>query len=141
MKQTDIYTEALLSLRTILQIDHPEFKNWIEWLNQDIDDWIQRKDVSHHLQAYGGMGAFNDLPYMKGDHDYVFGFLKSVCYAFGHLYHKRQDVTTEALMEECTYDAAQAAYHPKKELNQAIVKHLIEGDLHENLDSLQENSP
>ena len=63
------------------------------------------------------------------------------CYAFGHLYHKRQDVTTEALMEECTYDAAQAAYHQKKELNQAIVKHLIEGDLHENLDSLQENSP
>ena len=117
MKQTDIYTEALLSLRTILLIDHP------------------------HLQAYGGMGSFNDLPYMKGDHDYIFGFLKSVCYAFGHLYHKRQDVTTEALMEECTYDAAQAAYHQKKELNQAIVKHLIEGDLHENLDSLQENSP
>ena len=112
MKQTDIYTEALLSLRTILLIDHPEFKNWIEWLNQDIDDWI-----------------------------HVFGFLKSVCYAFGHLYHKRQDVTTEALMEECTYDAAQAAYHQKKELNQAIVKHLIEGNLHENLDSLRENSP
>ena len=141
MKQTDIFTEALLSLRTILQIDHPEFKNWIEWLNQDIDDWIQRKDVSHHLQAYGGMGSFNDLPYMKGDHDYIFGFLKSICYAFGHLYHKRQDVTTEALMEECAYDAAQAAYHPKKKLNQAIIKHLIEGDLHENLDSLKENSP
>ena len=83
-----------------------------------------------------------DLPYMKGNHDYIFGFLQSVCYAFGHLYHNnRQGVTTEALMEECTYDAAQAAYHPKKELNQAIVKHLIEGNLHENLDSLQENSP
>ena len=29
MKQTDIYTEALICLRSILQADHPEFKNWI----------------------------------------------------------------------------------------------------------------
>ena len=26
MKQTDIYTEALVCLRLILQTDHPEFK-------------------------------------------------------------------------------------------------------------------
>ena len=26
---------------------------------------------------------FNDLPSMRGNHDYIFGFLKSVCYAFG----------------------------------------------------------
>ena len=32
MKQTDIYTEALICLRSILQADHPEFKNWIDWL-------------------------------------------------------------------------------------------------------------
>ena len=32
MKQTDIYTEALICLRSILQTDHPEFKNWIDWL-------------------------------------------------------------------------------------------------------------
>ena len=33
MKQTDIYTEALICLRSILQTDHPEFKNWIDWLS------------------------------------------------------------------------------------------------------------
>ena len=27
MKQTDIYTEALICLRSILLADHPEFKN------------------------------------------------------------------------------------------------------------------
>ena len=32
MKQTDIYTEALICLRLILQADHPEFKNWIDCL-------------------------------------------------------------------------------------------------------------
>ena len=32
MKQTDIYTEALICLKSILQADHPEFKNWIDWL-------------------------------------------------------------------------------------------------------------
>ena len=32
MKQTDIYTEALTCLRSILLADHPEFQNWIDWL-------------------------------------------------------------------------------------------------------------
>ena len=54
MKQTDIYTEALICLRSILQTDHPEFKNWIGWLERDIEDWTQRREVSHHLRAYGG---------------------------------------------------------------------------------------
>ena len=62
MKQADIYTEALVCLRTILQTDHPEFQNWIDWLEWDIQDWNQRREVAHHLRAYGGMGSFNDLP-------------------------------------------------------------------------------
>ena len=44
MKQTDIYTEALVCLRLILQTDHPEFKNWIGWLGRDIEDWTQRRE-------------------------------------------------------------------------------------------------
>ena len=51
MKQTDIYTEALICLRSILQADHPEFKNWIDWLERDIQDWNQRREVAHHLRA------------------------------------------------------------------------------------------
>ena len=31
MKQSDIYTEALTCLRSILLADHPEFQNWIDW--------------------------------------------------------------------------------------------------------------
>ena len=45
MKQTDIYTEALICLRSILQADHPEFKNWIDWLERDIQDWNERREV------------------------------------------------------------------------------------------------
>ena len=41
MKQTDIYTEALTCLRSILLADHPEFQNWIDWLERDIQDWNQ----------------------------------------------------------------------------------------------------
>ena len=136
MKQTDIYTEALICLRSILQTDHPEFKNWIGWLERDIEDWTQRREVSHPLRAYGGMGSFNDLPSMRGNHDYIFGFLKSVCYAFGHLYGKQEGISPEALMEECLHDVEQAAYHPHKELNRAIAQHLMQGDLQENLDAL-----
>ena len=56
MKQTDIYTEALICLRSILLADHPEFQNWINWLERDIQDWTQRHEVAHHLRAYGSMG-------------------------------------------------------------------------------------
>ena len=62
MKQSDIYTEALTCLRSILLADHPEFQNWIDWLERDIQDWNQRREVAHHLRAYGGMGSFNDCP-------------------------------------------------------------------------------
>ena len=79
MKEADIYTEALACLRSILMADHPELQNWIDWLERDIQDWTQRREVSHHLRAYGGMGSFNDLPSMRGNHDYIFDFLKSVC--------------------------------------------------------------
>lgn len=139
MKQTDIYTQALTCLRSILQTDHPELKNWIDWLDRDIEDWAQWQEVTHHLRAYGGMGSFNDLPNMQGVHDYIFGFLKSVCYAFGHLYGKWEGTSPEALMEECVHDAEQATYHPHKALNCAIAQHLFQGDLQENLDKILEN--
>ncbi|HIT33653.1 MAG TPA: hypothetical protein IAC31_03375 [Candidatus Faecousia intestinigallinarum] len=136
MTQTDIYTQAFTCLRLILQTDHPEFKNWIDWLDRDIQDWTQQREVAHHLRAYGGMGSFNDLPDMRGNHDYIFGCLKSVCYAFAHLYGKREGISTEALMEECVHKEEQAAYHPHKELNRAITQHLIQGNLRENLDNI-----
>ena len=136
MKRTDIYTEALTCLRSIVLADHPEFQNWIDWLERDIQDWNQRREVTHHLRAYGGMGSFNDLPSMRGNHDYIFDFLKSVCYAFGHLYGKREGISPEVLMAECLHDVGQAAYHPHKALNQAIAQHLMQGDLQENLDRL-----
>ena len=53
MKQTDIYTEALTCLRSILLADHPEFQNWIDWLERDIQDWTQRREVAHHLRGHG----------------------------------------------------------------------------------------
>ena len=136
MKQTDIYTEALVCLRLILQTDHPEFKNWLDWLGRDIEDWTQRRELAHHLLAYGGMGSFNDLPNMRGNHDYIFDFLKSVCYTFGHRNGKRQGISPEALMEECVHDAEQASYHPHKGLNRAIAQHLMQGNLQDNLDRL-----
>ena len=42
--------------------------------------------------VYKRQSSFNDLPSMRGNHDYIFGFLKSVCYAFGHLYGKREGI-------------------------------------------------
>ena len=70
-------------------------------LERDIKDWTQRREAAHHLRAYGGMGSFNDLSSMRGNQDYIFSFLKSVCYTFAHFYNKREGVSPEALMKEC----------------------------------------
>ena len=40
---------------------------------------------------------------MRGNHDYIFDFLKSVCSAFGHLYGKQEGILPEALMEAVSY--------------------------------------
>ena len=114
--------------------DHPEFENWIDWLERDIEDWTQRREVAHHLRAYGGMGSFNDLPSMRGNHDYIFGFLKSVCYAFGHLYGKREGSFSGGVDGGMrSRHVEQEDYYCRKELNQAIAQHLMQGDLQENL--------
>ena len=73
---------------------------------------------------------------MRGNHNFFFYFLKSVCYAFGHLYGKREGISPEVLLEECLHDVEQTADHPHKGLNQAIAQHLMQGDLQENLDRL-----
>ena len=55
MKQTDIYTEALICLRSILLTDHSEFQNWIDWLERDILDWNQRRrlpTIFGHMVAW-----------------------------------------------------------------------------------------
>lgn len=35
--------------------------HWCNWLRVDIELWQSENDVSHHLNAYGGMGSLNDL--------------------------------------------------------------------------------
>ena len=59
-----------------------------------------------------------------------------ICYAFSHLYGKREGVSPEVLMEECVRDMEQEHYYCHKELNQAIAQHLMQGDLQENCDKL-----
>ena len=45
MKQTDIYTEALTCLRSILLADHPEFQN------QAIAQHLMQGDLQENLDA------------------------------------------------------------------------------------------
>ena len=140
MKQNDIYTEALSTLRLILQRYYPEWDNWVHWLTQDMEDWTERRQTAHHLGAYGGMGSFNDLPMRNENHSYVFWFLKSVCWSFADLYGRQTDSSTEALMEECLTRAEEAPYHPRKDWNRFLARHLRQGDLQQNLFRLWDGS-
>jgi hypothetical protein len=53
------YFQVLTTLEYLL--DKVGEKHWRDWLRLDVALWQSRKDVSHHLLAYGGMGSFNDV--------------------------------------------------------------------------------
>jgi hypothetical protein len=37
------------------------YEHWAKWMLDDIELWETKQSVEHHLQAYGGMGSFNDI--------------------------------------------------------------------------------
>ena len=49
-------------------------------MERDIQDWNQRREVAHPSSRHTVVWAhFNDLPSMRGNHDYIFDFLKVMC--------------------------------------------------------------
>jgi hypothetical protein len=75
---TDYYKTTLEVLAKILQEEN--YDHWARWMQKDIKLWGTKKSVEHHLQAYGGMGSFNDV--IVGSNDNI-GIWKSQ--VFGHL--------------------------------------------------------
>lgn len=83
------YPEVLSALHSLL--DQVGEGQWRDWLSVDLIEWAESKSVNHHLQAYGGMGSFNDLIIsQKNKHGVtkqhepwisrLFDDLRSVCY-------------------------------------------------------------
>lgn len=78
----DPYSDALSAMHTLL--DALGANHWQAWIAQDISEWEDRKSVSHHLSAYGGMGSFNDLCFEDVWLSTLFEDLKSACFYFAH---------------------------------------------------------
>ena len=87
------YIHALTALEYLF--DKAGENHWRDWLRQDIDLWKSRKDVSHHLSAYGGMGSLNDVwicvqnkhTVTKEQEPWVnnlFEILKRLCFRLAH---------------------------------------------------------
>ena len=55
----ELYPETLKVLRNLLEKSHNT--HWVNWINEDIEQWNKFKKTKHHLSAYGGMGSINDL--------------------------------------------------------------------------------
>jgi hypothetical protein len=87
------YIQALTALEYLL--GKAGENHWRAWLRQDMALWESRKDVSHHLSAYGGMGSFNDVwisvqnghtitrtqePWVNN----LFEILKGLCFRLAH---------------------------------------------------------
>jgi hypothetical protein len=58
-KMTDHYKISLGILKQLLE--ESDNSHWANWISEDIQLWESKKDVKHHLGAYGGMGSINDL--------------------------------------------------------------------------------
>ena len=56
---TDHYKISLGILKQLLE--KSDNSHWANWISEDIQLWESKKDVKHHLGAYGGMGSINDL--------------------------------------------------------------------------------
>lgn len=87
------YIQALTTLEYLL--DKAGENQWRDWLRQDITLWESKKDVQHHLSAYGGMGSFNDVwicvqnrhNVTKAQEPWVnnlFELLKGLCFRLAH---------------------------------------------------------
>ncbi len=81
---TDYYKISLNLLIKILK--DSGYDNWINWLTEDIRLWEMERTTEHHLQAYGGMGSFNDV--VIGNNDTmglwkgsVFGSIQTLAYS------------------------------------------------------------
>ena len=55
----ELYPEILKVLRNLLEQSHNT--HWVNWINEDIEQWNRFKKTKHHLSAYGGVGSINDL--------------------------------------------------------------------------------
>lgn len=55
----ELYPEILNVLRNLLDKSHNT--HWVNWINEDIEEWNKNKNTKHHLSAFGGMGSINDL--------------------------------------------------------------------------------
>lgn len=76
------YLEALKAMECLLSSQNQT--HWRDWILRDIEEWEDRRSVSHHLSAYGGMGSFNDLAFECPRIAYLFEDLKSICYFVAH---------------------------------------------------------
>ena len=55
----ELYPEILKVLRNLLEKSHNA--HWVNWIDEDMEQWNKFKSTNHHLSAYGGMGSINDL--------------------------------------------------------------------------------
>lgn len=92
------YFQVLTTLEYLL--DKAGEDSWRDWLRQDIDLWRSRKDVTHHLSAYGGMGSFNDI---------------WICAQNGHNVTKAQEPWVNSLFEILKGLCFRLAHEPEKD--------------------------
>lgn len=95
-------------------------RRWRDWIRTDIECWNERKSIRHHLQAYGGMGSFNDVVICRSNGpqvdktlepwvDVLFNWLKSLCFNLAK--NPMEIITADELKKRVGYyDAPLSAF-------------------------------
>lgn len=117
------YIQALEMLIYLLEKDG-SYEQWVEWLKTDIKYFEECSDVDHHIQAYGGMGSFNDLylPNLNHEEKMMFDIMKVFCYQFTFFY-KRIDEDIYILEK----DVLNEVLHENRERREALFIFILDG--------------
>jgi hypothetical protein len=59
--RTALYEHCLAGLHHLLVQVGDE--RWAQWVEQDLAEWRERRDPSHHLRAYGGMDSIDSVAF------------------------------------------------------------------------------
>ncbi|MEG0367567.1 MAG: hypothetical protein RR585_12075, partial [Coprobacillus sp.] len=118
------YIQALEFLIYYLKKEGAQ-EQWVQWLNKDLDEFYSSQGVTHHLQAYGGMGSFNDIcfQHLSSEEKDLFALVKEYCYRYA-FFHRR---IKEDIQDEILQEVLQS--NQNKQLSIIMIEGLYSGDL------------
>lgn len=91
------YLEFLNALCDCLKKDNTI---WYEWMEKSKELYREKKDLSHFLSAFGGMGSFNDYSCENKNVDVMASVLKDITYSIANALNNEEQTRIEDILSK-----------------------------------------